>query len=984
MNLFKLRMVSWNLAKAMNRYSYEGWCHVYCINENDKLDGCKLDISLLGNGCPFGSHSLNLREMIQDVDEQKENFVAARFTCLYLMYLKKYNTKYWRLFYWYGQILEKYSQPSKALKYYSKACNICDSRSEVHYRIAFINKNTFKNYEKAKFHYRIALLFDRSNAQLCCSIAECILLMEDKRSYRESLRVCNMACKLEPKNVEAHCWRSRTLYHLGRFVESIEESLVALNLINTGTPIPEIVTQLQVTIESCISRGWDLNQECDVKVVKWLFDHDLLSIKKMIKNEPTTWLKSLNQLISSSENNNNNSNLIKKQGNSMVHGRQCKALCILRRFDESIEQGIMALDLNKKDKKLSKLFMDEIGKSMELSLKHCDVEISTQQQRSQWIEWLILNQKQYKLKGPWDAVLHHADIEVEYQAVISVSTKNKWLFDKVLKRHIQQQGVNWKNSGIRFAQKQNKNGLTPAQEALNKGLFDLYEMLCDYTGQHIEIEDILSGNCTTINDFIIKTTIIRFMKRCRINNLKQFRKKIDWDTLKKVAIKKCAFLRDICENGINKKNWVYICIRLDYNLDEAIANAKKIPNLLIKLDSKNTDKENLSLERKHHLKKTKKINDWYVGKIIGKGAFGQVKMGIDNKGRRVALKFIDIDAIDKKRIQLITFIAGEISNIQKIDHENVIDLLAFNLNVDNKIMLVFEYAIYGELYQVIKQGKNKRVNFEMAKHILTQILSALNECHSLGIIHRDIKPQNILVTRKYKNLTKNANEFEVVTKIADFGLSAVTDSLAESKQLVFVGTRGYMSPEIASPHAIVNKSSNVNINSAIISGACDIFSAGVILWQMVYGIDSMPFDEARENDSKYHYIVVNNENLFWKCHPGIKKIDAKMSKSKVLVKEIKKLFFSLFAFDHSKRITIDEIYNHKWYQTVGNMSGKEFTTAIKPYVITDKTTNNTRNGRNGRTRKLRSRGQSTSTMTNPSTLGVTSTWLSHAQLVCAI
>ena len=48
-------------------------------------------------------------------------------------------------------------------------------------------------------------------------------------------------------------------------------------------------------------------------------------------------------------------------------------------------------------------------------------------------------------------------------------------------------------------------------------------------------------------------------------------------------------------------------------------------------------------------------------------------------------------------------------------------------------MLVFGYAIYGELYQLIKHGNKKRVNFKMAKHILSQIFSGLHACHSILI-----------------------------------------------------------------------------------------------------------------------------------------------------------------------------------------------------------------------------------------------------------
>ena len=131
--------------------------------------------------------------------------------------------------------------------------------------------------------------------------------------------------------------------------------------------------------------------------------------------------------------------------------------------------------------------------------------------------------------------------------------------------------------------------------------------------------------------------------------------------------------------------------------------------------------------------------------------------GIDSmNGTYVALKFIDLKSITKakvsksKYLQLFTFILNEIDTIQTIDHENVIQLLAYNLNVDNngKIMLVFEYAQCGELYHFL--AINRYFNHEIAKTYLEQILNALEVCHTMGIIHRDIKTLNIFLSNKMR------------------------------------------------------------------------------------------------------------------------------------------------------------------------------------------------------------------------------------------
>ena len=569
-------------------------------------------------------------------------------------------------------------------------------------------------------------------------------------------------------------------------------------------------------------------------------------------------------------------------------------------------------------------------------------------------------------------------IHVPYETVVAASVKHRReIFVSIVDKYAcSYSGCNKTSIDVNTATDvRNINGRTAVGEALQRGFYNSFHTLCKYTNAPVTFDDVLRA--IVINDQVFASAMAGYMRYNKILDLKMFKSMIDWDKLKKLAIGTSWLLRDICENGIKKKSWIYIAIRLDYNLYEAISNIKKIPHKLFEFDAKNTDKANINLERKHYLKKSKKINNWYVGKILGKGTFGQVKMGIDKEGKRVALKFIDIpntcttdenlaNSKDKQmRNRLISFIAGEISNIQSIDHENVIRLLAFNLNANNKIMLVFEYAEYGDLYQVIGNGKSKRLSVSVAKYIFLQILSGLQTCHALDIIHRDIKPQNILVTRDYSNDT-------ITTKIADFGLSDVTQSLADSKQLIFVGTRGYMSPEIASPPTEYYSESDddqSDLTVGVTTGACDVFSAGVILWQMIYGINLMPFDEARENDSKYYYIATNNSKLFWKCHPKVEKLNNKgrTELEKRWTENVKHLFLRLFEYHPHKRITIDSIHRHNFNTLVKNLSGRQFTLKMTQYVG----------------KGINQKNKDKNHLFAPSCYQ-TSTWLSHAKMVCQL
>ena len=283
---------------------------------------------------------------------------------------------------------------------------------------------------------------------------------------------------------------------------------------------------------------------------------------------------------------------------------------------------------------------------------------------------------------------------------------------------------------------------------------------------------------------------------------------------------------------------------------------------LIQNNNNNNNNNNNKHKQQNTYTNSNNINGvggrWCVEEKLGSGAFGRVFRGIDLTSydrRSDALKFISLNKMTgnrKKQRKIIEMILNEIDIVETINDRNVIKLLAYNLNVDNKgtVLLVFEYAEYGELYQFLRISVY--FNHDIAKTYFEQILNALETCHNMGIIHRDLKPQHILLSSKYQ------------IKIADFGLST-HDNDADNKRVSLVGTRGYMDPEIASPLCEYDDDFNVIGHGEIIS-ACDLFSLGIILWQMINGIESMPFHQALESDPKYVDIYDNKDKLFWKWH----------------------------------------------------------------------------------------------------------------------
>ncbi|MFW9816853.1 MAG: protein kinase [Candidatus Thorarchaeota archaeon] len=199
---------------------------------------------------------------------------------------------------------------------------------------------------------------------------------------------------------------------------------------------------------------------------------------------------------------------------------------------------------------------------------------------------------------------------------------------------------------------------------------------------------------------------------------------------------------------------------------------------------------------------------------IGAGGMGEVYLAEDTKlNRRIALKFMPSHLASDKELR-IRF-TREAQAAAKLDHPNIVPVHEVG-EYEGRPYIAMAHIEGESLRDVIKKGK---LSISESVALTMQICDGLQKAHEAGIVHRDIKPGNIIVDGASR------------ARILDFGLATVTGDDKLTKTGSTLGTVGYMSPE--------------QIGGKTVDKRSDIFSVGVILYEMITG--RRPF--AGDNDA---------------------------------------------------------------------------------------------------------------------------------------
>lgn len=183
---------------------------------------------------------------------------------------------------------------------------------------------------------------------------------------------------------------------------------------------------------------------------------------------------------------------------------------------------------------------------------------------------------------------------------------------------------------------------------------------------------------------------------------------------------------------------------------------------------------------------------------IGQGSFGTALLVRDRRtlSERVCKEVVFRDGCCDKPQQVLEFTVQEIQLLADLDHPHIVKLHEFSYDLtQSRIVFVMEYLDCGDSYGLLRNfltqpGKQEH----LVGQVISQILIALAYCHGHNVLHRDIKPDNILL--------KRAGRGDVACKLVDFGL-AVRGQQSTGE---FVGSPSYFSPEVVMERHYTSKS----------------------------------------------------------------------------------------------------------------------------------------------------------------------------------
>jgi len=263
------------------------------------------------------------------------------------------------------------------------------------------------------------------------------------------------------------------------------------------------------------------------------------------------------------------------------------------------------------------------------------------------------------------------------------------------------------------------------------------------------------------------------------------------------------------------------------------------------------------------------------GPLLGRGTYGTVYMGILSTGHLVAVKLVPITR--KQKLECLANVKKEVDVLRTLQHPNIVRYYGCHAT-KKQISIFMELATNGNLTHLVR--KFGQLSEPVLKLYTRQMLSGLSYLHQKGVIHRDIKGENILI-----------DGFGTL-KLADFGCSKAFDDVTNRSQqgcASLVGSPYWMAPEVIRNEAYGTKA--------------DVWSLGCTVVEMLNG-GYPPWHEKFDNVYSAMFFISNTTDL-----PS--NIPSNVSAGCL------DFLGRCFERDVSKRATVRELINHPWLRASG-------------------------------------------------------------------
>lgn len=282
------------------------------------------------------------------------------------------------------------------------------------------------------------------------------------------------------------------------------------------------------------------------------------------------------------------------------------------------------------------------------------------------------------------------------------------------------------------------------------------------------------------------------------------------------------------------------------------------------------NKENKIPNKSNKVSSKWNLEQFEIGKPLGKGKFGSVYLAREIKSKYiVALKVMFKDQLIKHGVE--HQVRREVEIQSHLRHPHILKLYGY-FHDEKRVYVILEYAPKGELYKELqRQGKFSE---ELSATYVAEIAQALIYCHDRKVIHRDIKPENILLG-KYGEL-----------KMADFGWSVHTP---KGTRGTLCGTLDYLPPEM--------------IRGAQYDSCVDLWTLGVLCYEFLCG--KPPFEAKGQSET----------------HSNI--ISLKYDFPSEVSPEARDFISSLIRLVPTSRLPLDKVLTHPWI--VKNAKFRKFT-----------------------------------------------------------